>query len=489
MGYFGVKSVSGRVTCKLALALVTLTAAGCAQPQLAAPQTNLPVPTQWAESDPAPISVDIAEYWRLLNDPLLTELVEQAVAQNRNLAQSAARLDQAHSQLRQARAGYLPSLSASAGSGRDLGTNNPGQNSFSLGADAQWEADLFGRVSNNVAASEADLVAAGYSLADLQRAIVGQVAISTVQARAIALQLQIARSTLAYQEDNLQIARWRNQAGLVDSLDVEQARTQRAQTAATIPQLESSLAATANALSTLAGEPPGRVLTVLQDSDAFVPNPAPLAGWEAPADVLRRRPDVRGAEASLVGAAARVGVARAQLLPALRLTGSLGTGGLGVGSLFDFLTANVFANVSQLLFDGGRTEAQIESAEANARGAQAAWEQAILQALEEVESAAVDQRTSAQRVDLSDEAVDAASNSVLLARSQYQAGLIDFRTLLSAENQLLSARNQLVGAQADRASAFVRLTQALGGGWDARDYAADLSSLPATAGAAQDETE
>ncbi len=461
------------------LALVALTMAGCAQPQVAPPQATVTVPVEWAESDPAPISVDIAEYWRLLNDPLLTELVEGAVANNRNLAQSVARLDQSRSQLRSARAGFLPTVTGSAGSGRDLGTNNPGQNSFSLGADAQWEADLFGRVSNDVAASAGDLAAAGYSLADLQRAIVGQVAISTIQARAIGLQLAIARSTLAYQEDNLQIARWRNQAGLVDSLDVEQARTQRAQTAATIPQLESSLAATANALSTLAGEPPGRVRAALQDDARAVPNPAPLAGWEPPAEVLRRRPDVRGAEASLIAAAARVGVARAQLLPALRLTGSLGTSALGIGSLFDLITANVFAGVSQLLFDGGRTSAQIEGAEANVRGAQAAWEQTILQALEEVESAAVDQRTSAQRVDLSAEAVDAASNSVLLARSQYQAGLIDFRTLLSAENQLLSARNQLVGAEADRASAFVRLTQALGGGWDARAYAADLAALPA----------
>ncbi|WP_337192881.1 efflux transporter outer membrane subunit [Alteraurantiacibacter buctensis] len=478
------KSVSGQAARNLTLALIALTAAGCAGPQVAAPQASLPVPAAWVESDPAPISVDIAEYWRLLNDPLLTELVERSIAENRDLAQSAARLDLARSQLRQARAGYLPSVTASAGSGRDLGTNNPGRNSVSIGADAQWEADLFGRVSSNVAASQADLVAAGYSLADLQRAIVGQVAISTVQARALALQLQIARDTLAFQEDNLQIARWRNQAGLVDSLDVEQARTQRAQTAATIPQLESSLAATANALSTLAGEPPGRVLAALAGSDAFVPSPAPLAGWEAPAEVLRRRPDVRGAEASLVAAAARVGVARTQLLPALRLTGSVGTGALGIGSLFDILTANVFAGVTQLLFDGGRTRAQIEGAEASARGAQAAWEQAILQALEEVESAAVDQRTSAERVDLSAEAVDAASNSVLLARSQYQAGLIDFRTLLSAENQLLSARNQLVGAQADRASAFVRLTQALGGGWSGTDYAADPSLLPA-----QDESE
>jgi NodT family efflux transporter outer membrane factor (OMF) lipoprotein len=460
------------------LALVALALVGCAQPQITVPAATVAVPAQWAESDPAPISVDIAEYWTLLGDPLLAELVEQAIGNNRNLAQSAARLDQSRAQLRAARAGYLPTITGSAGAGRDFGTGNPDQFSFSLGADAQWEADLFGRVSNDVVASQADLAAAGYSLADLQRAIVGQVAISAIQARALALQLEIARSTLTYQEDNLQIARWRNEAGLVDSLDVEQARTQRAQTAATIPQLEASLAATANALSTLAGEPPGRVLAALGNSHP-VPNPAALAGFEPPADVLRRRPDVRGAEANLLGAAARVGVARAQLLPALRLTGSLGTSALGIGNLFDFITANVFAGVSQLLFDGGRTAAQIDGAEANTRGAQAAWEQAILQALEEVESAAVDQRASMLRVDLTAEAVDAASNSAVLARSQYQAGLIDFRTLLSVENQLLSARNSAVSAQADRATAFVRLTQALGGGWDPRANAADLAALPA----------
>jgi outer membrane protein TolC len=203
--------------------------------------------------------------------------------------------------------------------------------------------------------------------------------------------------------------------------------------------------------------------------------PVELAGFEAPAEVLRRRPDVRGAEASLLSATARIGVARAQLYPLLRLTGSVGTSTLGISNLFDIITAGVVGSVSQLIFDGGRTAAQVDSAEAGARGALAAWEQAILGALEDVESAAVDQRSAVERVTINLEAVEAANNSAVLARSQYEAGLTDFRTLLSAENQLLSARNQLVGAEADRASAFVRLTQALGGGWDAREFPLPLS--------------
>lgn len=448
---------------------LALLATACARPDMAVPEASVTVPQDWALSDPAPIAVDITEYWVLLNDPLLNTLVESAIASNLDLAQSAARLDQSRAQLVQARASYLPTISASGGVSRDLGDFAPDKFAFSLGADASWEADLFGQISGSVAAAEADYAAAGYSLADLQRLIVGQVAIAAVNARSLSQQLEIARSTLGYQDDNLQIARWRNQAGLVSSLDVEQARTQRAQTAATIPALEASLAATANSISTLIGEPPGRVYEAFLSPEE-VPVPVQLSGFEAPAEVLRRRPDVRSAEASLIASTARIGVARAQLLPLLRLSGNVGTSSLGIGNLFDVITSGIFASVNQLVFDGGRTAAQVDSAEAAARGAQAAWEQAILAALEDVESAAVDQRSANQRVAINEEALDAATNSAILARSQYQAGLADFRTLLTAENSLLSARNQLVAAKADRASAFIRLTQALGGGWSARDF-------------------
>ncbi len=460
--------------------------AGCATPNILVPEPDVPIPEQWAQSNPAPLSTDIATYWELLGDPLIVSLVEQAIAQNRDLAQSAARLDQARASLRQARAGWLPSLSASGSVARDIGDLQRDGVQFNLGADASWEVDLFGQISNDVAAADAELAAAGYAQADLQRLIAGQVAISAINARALAEQLAIARDTLAFQNENLDIARWRNQAGLVSSLDVEQARTQRAQTAATIPQLESSLTATSNAISTLIAEPPGRVLDAFelprtmgaQSAPMPVPSAPLLTGFDAPADVLRNRPDVRAAEASLFAATARIGIARAQLLPMVGLTGSIGTGPTQFSNLFDIITGGLVGSVGQLIFDGGRTQALVDSSEASARGALAAWEQTILIALEEVESAAVDQRTADQRVAIFAEAVDAANNSALLARSQYQAGLTDFQTLLVAENQLLSARNQSVAAEADRAAAFVRLTQALGGGWDVSALASPDRNTP-----------
>jgi NodT family efflux transporter outer membrane factor (OMF) lipoprotein len=448
---------------------LTLALAACATPRIAAPEAGIPVPASWAETRAAPASLDLVAYWTLLEDPLLTEFVEAAIANNLDLAQSAARLGQARAQLRGARAGFLPQLSGSGQVSRDIGDGATDDLFFSAGIDASWEADLFGRIGSDVAASEADLAAAGYSLADLQRLITGQVALSTIQARATAVQLAIARDTLAYQDENLQIARWRVEAGLVSSLDVEQARSQRAQTAATIPLLESNLTATANAISTLIGEPPGRVLDLLEDS-AEVPEPPTLAGFEAPAEVLRRRPDVRSAEASLLASTARIEGARAQLLPLVRLGGTIGSSSIGLDSLFDLITGNVFGTVSQLIFDGGRTRAQVDSAEAAAEGALAAWRLSILGALEEVETSAVDLEKAGERVALFDEALEAAENSALLARSQYQAGLTDFQNLLVSENQLLSARNSQVAAEAERASAFVRLTQALGGGWQPADY-------------------
>lgn len=450
---------------------VTSATAACSTMPAAVPDPQIAVPAVWAQADATPIATDLTAYWTMLGDPLLTQFVEQAIVENRDMAASAARLDQARASLIQARAGYYPSVSASAGANRDIGDFSRDGVQFSLGADAAWEIDLFGQVSGSVAAARGDFAASGFSLADLQRLVVGQVAIATINARATAQQLAIAQNTLAYQDDNLQIARWRNQAGLVSSLDVEQARAQRAQTAATIPSLESSLVSTANAISTLIGEPPGRVLNALLDSEpAPVPQPPALSGFEAPAEILHRRPDVRAAEAALIANTARIGVARAQLLPLARLSGTIGTGQARLSDLFDVITGSLFAGVSQLIFDGGRTAAQVDSAEAVARASLAQWEQAILIALEEVESAAVDQRTAAEREALNEVAVDAASNSALLARSQYQAGLTDFRTLLTAENQLLSARNQLVAAEADRAIAFVRLTQALGGGWDLAEF-------------------
>ncbi len=451
----------------LVVSLAALALSGCALQRGAPPplESVQPIPQQWVLAKPDGADIPLDRYWVLLNDPLVEEFVARAQSENLDLAQAVTRLRAARAGLRQARADRVPTVTGSSSARKDFGDFASDDVTLSLGADASWEADLFGRIDASIDAARGDVRAAGYSLGDLERVIVAQVASQVVNARSLAAQLAIARGTLANQDDNLQIARWRNQAGLVDSLDVEQARTQRAQTAAAIPQLESNLVAVANAISTLIGEPPGRVYRALTEAPQPVPTPPANVALAVPADMLRRRPDVSAAEARLAADLDRIGVARAQLYPLARLTGTIGTSAVDVGDLLDIVTGNVFASLSQLIFDGGRVRGQIEGAQAAADGSLAAWRQSILTALEEVESAAVDLETSGARVTALAEASDGAQNAALLARSQYEAGLIDFQTLLVTESQLLSTRTSEVNAQGARALAFISLARALGGGW------------------------
>lgn len=459
--------VAGRSATGVALCLAALAVTGCSVPRSAPPAmaSAQAIPDQWVLAEPDGADIALDRYWVMLGDPLVEQYVARAQGQNLDLAQAAARLRAARAGLRQARAARVPTVNATGGASRDVGDLASDDVLLSLGADVAWEADLFGRIDASIDAARGDLRAAGYSLGDLERVIVAQVASQVVTARSLAEQLAIARDTLANQDDNLQIARWRNQAGLVSSLDVEQARTQRAQTAASIPQLESNLVAVANAISTLIGEPPGQVYQALAEAPRAVPAPPADVAFAAPADVLRRRPDVSAAEARLAADLDRIGVARAQLYPLARLSGTIGTGATDIGSLFDIVTGNVLVGITQLIFDGGRARGQIEGAQAIADGSLADWRQTILVALEEVENASVDLDNSDERVTALIEASEGAQNAAILARSQYQAGLIDFQTLLVAESQLLGTRTAQVNAEASRALAFIALARALGGGW------------------------
>ena len=263
----------------------------------------------------------------------------------------------------------------------------------------------------------------------------------------------------------MQIARWRLQAGLVTSLDVEQARGQWAETAGSIPTLERELATNAHMLSRLVGEAPGRVRGEFNAPRA-VPTAPDVFAIDLPASMLRRRPDVRLAESQLAADMARLGIARTQFLPTLSLSGNIGTSALGLTNLFKAITGSLVGSLGQMIFDAGRTRAQVQSAEAVVKGSLAGWELAILTALEEVESSNAGLRAARERKAFSRISLEAAQNTAILARSQYQAGLIDFQRLLTAESALLSSRNGLIANQAEEAAAFIRLTQALGGGWD-----------------------
>jgi len=417
--------------------------------------------SETAPSDPAALQ----QWWTRFGDEQLDALISRAIAGNLDLAVARSRLRQAREAVTQARADRLPSVGASGQVNQSVDSDGNNGRSYSVGADASWEADLFGGIGRSIEASSAAAEGSAYDLASVRVSIVAEVANNYLQARLAQQRLELARQNLAFADENLQIARWRLQAGLVSSLDVEQARTARAQIAATLPSFEQSFSAAAYRLGVLTGQPPAALTTELNQMRPLPQAPAAVAAG-LPADTLRQRPDVRSAERTLAAETARIGVAQAQLYPRLSIGGSIGTSALSLGGLANLLTGNLFSSLSQTIFDGGRLRSQVRSQQAAAEGAFATYRQTVLTALEDVENALVAVRTAEQRQAQFTEALDAARNQAILARSNYRAGLSDFQQLLNAEQALVSSSEGLLTAQGDRTLAIVQLYRALGGGWD-----------------------
>ena len=430
----------------------------------------------------APTAEDLTHWWTRFDDPVLGRLVEQAAAANTDVAQAVARLRQSREALRQSRSALVPTISGSAGYQRNenlrgggrsftlpdgtvVDTGGGGANNFSVGASASYQVGIFGEIRRTVEASRAQYEASGFDYAAVLLTVESEVAQNYVTVRALQAQLENARASLAIQDDNLEIAGFRVQAGLVSSLDAEQARSQRAQTAASVPQLEQQLNAAFGRIGVLTGQAPGALKGELAPVRP-IPGATRVAGAGIPADILRQRPDVRRAERQLAAATAQIGVAKARLYPALAITGNLNTNGSSLGALGDAITGSLFAGLTQAIFNGGRLRSQVRSAEAATDAALAAYKGTVLLALEDVENALAQFRSAEAREREFGIALEAANTSALLSRSQYRSGLTDFTTLNQQESLLLNARNGLTQARADRVTALVQLYVALGGGWD-----------------------
>ena len=472
----------GQLLSTASLALLALSGCNAGPDYRVRSATELGVPAGY--SVPAPVArEDVTRWWAKFGDADLARLVELASAQNLDVRIAATRLRQAREALVQARADLLPSLDASGGYSRSEplrgggstitlpdGTvttvGSGGRSSFSLGLDARWQVGLFGDVRRTVEASRGDYQASGYDSAAVLIATQAEVARNYVLLRLLQAQLANARQSVAIQDDNLEIAGFRVQAGLVSSLDQEQARASRAQAAAQIPSLESSYQQTVARLAVLTGQAPGALKADLETAKPIPAGPASV-GTGIPADVLRQRPDVRAAERTLAAATARIGVAEAALYPNLAISGSIDTNSGALGSIFNTITGGLFAGVTQAIFNGGRLRSQVRSSEAAADAAFLTYKQTILTALEDVENAVVALNSARAREREFTTALSAADATALLGRLQYRNGLTDFLTLNTAEASLLSARNGLSQARADQATALIQLYNALGGGWDA----------------------
>lgn len=456
------------------------------------PHTSAPPRWTHGSADLAQTPTALAQWWQRFDDPALAALVQDALAANPSLKGTAAALRQSRALADVARAGYSPTLSGSGSSQRSRTGSAASARSASLGLDASWEPDLFGGTRAGVTAAEADALTAEYTLADAQVSLTAEVALAYIALQDAQARMAIAQDNLSAQDDTLQIARWRQQAGLVSTLDVEQAAASAEQTRASVPLLQTSLDQAQHRLAVLTGRTPGTMPAVARRA---VPLPPDDLAMAFPAEVLRQRPDIRAAEARLQAASARVTQADAARYPSLRLSGTLGLQAGSIGNLLDSgsLLRTVLASVSVPLFDGGAINANVRAQQAALDKSRADHEGAVLTALQDVEDALVALRGDRARSGSLQAAAAAAERADLLARQQYEAGLIDFRAVLDAQRTLLSAQDSQASARATMAQDFVGLYKALGGGWQpgtpgdtdttAPTAATSPNSVPATTAA------
>ena len=431
------------------------------------------VPAAWDGSAPRPGEGGeeaLAAWWSAFGDPQLTSFVTRAVAGNLDVRTALSRVREARASMRAARAPLRPSVDASAsarasGTGGEAGLSGTSQQ-YSLGLDASWELDVFGGIQSGVDAATATADARRADLQDVLVSLVAEVAFDYIDVRSTQQRLEIGRSNVSLQEQTLDLTRLRQQAGLGTDLEVQQALANVETTRAQIASLEAQLERTVHALSVLIGQAPRALAAELSAPGPIPAAPLTLAVG-VPADVIRRRPDVRGAERQLAAQAAQANVARADLYPTFRLAGSIGLESLSIAKVL--LPGASFWSVSPTVNTRLFNRAQLREnlAVQIERQTQAAvtYESRVLGALQDVE----DTLTSLAQEDVRRGHLSAAANAAQqaadLSLQLYTAGLRDFRDVLDNQRSLVTLQDSLVTSTATVSTDLVRLYKALGGGW------------------------
>jgi multidrug efflux system outer membrane protein len=446
-------------------------------PNFQRPQTTLPA--DWSgpsieSRSVTPDETELARWWTLFDDPTLVSLVDSAVQFNLDLKQAEARIRQARAARGVVTAGigptvdatgaYQRSRSAGGGSGKSGGVIT---NQYQTGFDAGWELDIFGGVRREIEAADADVQAAVETRRDVLVTLTAEVARNYIDLRSFQQRIAIARQNLAAQKHTADLTRQRFQGGFAGGLDVANAEAQVAATAAQIPLLESSARQLIYSLSVLLGMDPAALLYELSPAEV-IPAAPPSPPPGVPADLLRRRPDIRRAESEIHAATARIGVATADLFPKFNILGSAGLRSGDFSSWFDW-AARVWAfgpSVSWNVFDMERTRSDIELQKALQDQTLIAYRQTVLSALQEVENALIASTKEEEHRRSLVQAVEANRKAVDLATMLYAQGQTDFLNVLNAQRSLLVSEDALVQSTGTVSTNLVSLFKALGGGWD-----------------------
>lgn len=469
-------------SCALA-ALVAVALAGCTiGPDYVRPAVE--APTSWRIDYPKAVDVANTKWWEQFRDPVLDELIEASLRENRDIRIAAARVDQFIGALDSTRSQLFPQIGYGADASRTR-ASRVGQPPLPAGADpyfslyqaslgASWQLDLFGRVRRLSEAAQAQVYASEQAQRGVVLSVVAGVASSYIALRALDRQLEIAQATAANFGETARIFDLRFRAGVVSQTEVVQIRSQYQQALAAIPSFRSQIAAQENLISILLGRNPGpipRGMTI----DQFV---APQIPADLPSTLLQRRPDILQAEQNLVAANANIGAARALYYPTISLTGALGTVSTAFSNL---LTGPASAGLLAVglagpIFTFGAIEGQVRAAESQQQQAVLFYQQTILGAFRETNDALTGSQRRIEEVAMQTQRVAALREFARLSNLKFDKGVSGYIDVLIAENELFAAELASVRLLADRYVQIVNVYQAMGGGWV---DIADAIALPA----------
>jgi NodT family efflux transporter outer membrane factor (OMF) lipoprotein len=470
--------------------LSILTLAGC----MVGPDYKLPrseVNKAWVEFDDLGVKQDRAvnvQWWREFNDPVLTRLVDEAYRNNLDLRTAGVRVLQAMAQKGVAQGQFWPqsqTIDASASRSRasdnfalEGGPTPPPDNywnTYSSGFYASWELDFFGKFRRNIEAANAELDAtlAGYD--DVMVSLIAEVASTYVSIRTLESQLAIVRGNIAAQEKAVFLTEEKYDAGATTLLDVTQARSRLAQTESDLAGLEARRRNQVFLLCTLLGRPPGLLEDTL-GGESDIPEARDDIGIGVPAELLRRRPDVRVAARDAAAQSALIGVQKASLYPSFSLNGSIGWQSNETSQFWrqDSGTGNAGFGFSWPFLNYGRIKNSVRAQDAAFQQAALKYQNTVLSAAQEVESSLASVAGARRQVEKLAEAVANSRTSLELSLQQYREGETDYTRVIQSQQTLLQVENTHAQARGNVASNLIATYKALGGGWEIRDGLKDL---------------
>jgi multidrug efflux system outer membrane protein len=474
------------------LLLVVTSALGCATvgPDYQRPDMSPPSTFRDASSQQTPESLADIPWWQVFQDEALQALIRDAIAHNHDLRIAIARVQEARALARVARSFLYPDIGLSAlYSGNQASRNSQpplvGEdedrtfNNTSITAAMAWELDLFGRIRRQSEAAFAEYLASEEGRRAVLITLVGDVASSYFLLRELDLQREVALRTLTLNDQTVVYYKTRLDGGVSNRLELDSAVANRSLTAASVPEIEREIAVLENAISVLAGRPPGAVGRGRTLEEQSLPPSIPVG---VPATLLERRPDVVEAEQLLVSANADVGAAKALFYPTINLTGSVGTVSGDLSDLLkgDSVIWSLGAGLFQPLFNAGRIRSNYEAARARFEQAVAEYQQTAINAYREVADALIAiQKLAVVRVE-QQAGVAALRDASQLSRERYDIGLSSYLEILIADQQLFQLELELARTRGDEMRALTQLYRALGGGWQPESPTAPPPTPPPT---------